>query len=166
MYLCAGWYATLGPMLFESGIIVDKIRSFDIDPSCIEIAEIFNKRWVEQSWRFKAITDNILNLNYDIHEWTYWSKKNNRMSYPIKDAVNTIINTSCEHVKNFDKWYEKIPIGKLVILQTNNFKGIEDHVNCSESLEQFGEITPLSELYYEGELDVGQYKRFMRIGHR
>ena len=42
VYLCAGWYATLATMLFESNIKVDKIRSFDLDPSCIDIAEVFN----------------------------------------------------------------------------------------------------------------------------
>ena len=41
VYLCAGWYATLATMLFESKIKLDKIRSFDIDPSCVDIAEVF-----------------------------------------------------------------------------------------------------------------------------
>ena len=43
VFLCAGWYATLATMLFESNINVDKVRSFDIDPSCVDIEEVFIK---------------------------------------------------------------------------------------------------------------------------
>ena len=39
VFLCAGWYGTLATMLFESNFKVDKIRSFDIDPDCVDIAE-------------------------------------------------------------------------------------------------------------------------------
>ena len=35
IFLCAGWYSTLATMLFESKVKVDKIRSFDIDESCV-----------------------------------------------------------------------------------------------------------------------------------
>ena len=34
---------------------------------------------------------------------------------------DTIINTSCEHIRNFNSWYNAIPQGKLLILQSNNF---------------------------------------------
>ena len=54
VFLCAGWYGTLATMLFESKIKVDKIRSFDIDESCVEIAEIFNKPWFVDEWKFKS----------------------------------------------------------------------------------------------------------------
>ena len=39
----------------------------------------------------------------------------------MSDVPNTIINTSCEHIVNFDEWYRKIPAGKLVILQSNDY---------------------------------------------
>ena len=46
VFLCAGWYATLATMLFESDMNVDKIRSFDLDYKCAKIAEQFNKNWL------------------------------------------------------------------------------------------------------------------------
>jgi len=153
-------------MLFENNFAINVVRSFDIDKSCVEIAEIFNKQWFTEEWKFKSITQNIMDIDYNGHTWQCWSNKNNRMSYPITDTPDTIINTSCEHINLFSQWYKKIPKGKLVILQSNDFKDIDDHVNCSTTLKQFGEMTPLSELKYEGELDLGQYKRFMRIGYR
>ena len=166
VFLCAGWYATLATMLFESKIKVDKIRSFDIDDTCVDIAETFNKPWFVDKWRFKSITQDIMDINYNEHVWQYWSNANNRMSYPITDSPDTIINTSCEHIDNFVEWYEKIPTGKLVVLQNNNFFEVNEHVNCVNDLEEFADQAPLSKILYEGELELPKYKRFMRIGYK
>ena len=164
IFLCAGWYATLAPMLFESSCKIDKIRSFDIDESCVAIADTINSNKVKENWKFKSVTDDIFNINYDTHQWQAWSKANNRMSYPFIEIPNTIINTSCEHIENFDKWYNLIPKNKIVILQTNNYVEIEDHINCSNSLKEFRIQTPMTTLLYEGELVLDKYTRYMRIG--
>ena len=162
VFLCAGWYATLATMLFESSIKIDKIRSFDIDPSCVSIAEIFNKPWVLEDWKFKSCTKNILDINYDFY--TYGVVRSNGTICELSDCPNTIINTSCEHIENFDIWYNLIPKDKIVILQTNNYGEIEDHINCSSSLEEFRTQTPMTTLLYEGELVLDKYTRYMRIG--
>ena len=162
VFLCAGWYATLATMLFESSIKIDKIRSFDIDPSCVFIAEVFNKPWVVDNWKFKPCTQNIFDINY--HSHTYNVYKANGTTGELTDAPDTIINTSCEHIENFDEWYNLIPDNKLIILQTNNYIEIEDHVNCSNSLSEFRIQTPMTTLLYEGELVLDKYTRYMRIG--
>lgn len=164
VYLCAGWYATLATMLFENNFKVDKIRSFDIDPSCVDIAETFNKPWFVDNWRFKAITQDIYDIDYKEHTWQFWSNLNKRMSFPITDVPNTIINTSTEHLEFFNDWYAKIPDGKLVVLQNNNYFEIADHVNSSNSLEEFSSKVPMTTVLYEGELELPKYKRFMKIG--
>ena len=166
VFLCAGWYATLATMLFESDIKIDKVRSFDIDESCVDIAETFNKPWFVDEWRFKSITQDIMDINYNQHVWQYWSNANNRMSYPITDSPDTIINTSCEHIENFAEWYNKIPNGKLVVLQSNNYYEIEEHVNCVGSIEEFAVKAPMDNILYSGELDLPKYKRFMLIGFK
>ena len=166
VFLCAGWYATLATMLFESDIKVDKVRSFDIDPSCIDIAETFNKPWFMETWRFKSITQDIMDIDYDTHKWQSWSNANNRMSRPITDTPDTIINTSCEHIENFAEWYAKIPDGKLVILQSNNFFQVEEHVNCVKNIKEFGNMAPMTRPLYAGELELPKYKRFMLIGYK
>jgi hypothetical protein len=166
VFLCAGWYATLATMLFESKVKVDKIRSFDIDDTCVDIAETFNKPWFVDQWRFKSITQNIMDIDYKEHTWQYWSNANNRMSYPITDIPDTIINTSCEHIENFDEWYAKIPSGKLVILQSNNFFDVDEHVNCVEDCTQFRITAPMTTQLYAGELELPKYKRFMLIGYK
>ena len=166
VFLCAGWYATLATMLFESDIKVDKIRSFDIDETCVDIAETFNKPWFVDQWRFKSITQDIMDVDYDEHTWQYWSNANNRMSYPIVDTPDTIINTSCEHILNFAEWYAKIPDGKLVVLQSNNYYEVEEHVNCVGSVEEFAATAPMQNILYSGELELPKYKRFMLIGYK
>jgi hypothetical protein len=164
VFLCAGWYATLAVMLFESNIKIDKIRSFDIDPSTVNIAETFNKPWFTNSWQFKALIDDILNIDYNKHTWQYWSNANNRTSKPIIDTPDTIINTSCEHIENFVEWYNKIPNEKLIILQGNDYFEIAEHVNCSKNLLEFSNKSPMKQILYEGELELPKYKRFMKIG--
>jgi len=166
VFLCAGWYATLATMLFESNIKLDKVRSFDIDPSCVDIAETFNKPWFMETWRFKSITQDIMDIDYDEHVWQFWSNANNRMSRPITDSPDTIINTSCEHIENFAEWYFKIPADRLVILQSNNFFQVEEHVNCVNNIEEFKTQAPMLEVLYSGELELPKYKRFMLIGYK
>ena len=166
VFLCAGWYATLATMLFESKIKVDKIRSFDIDPTCVNIAEVFNAPWFKNEWQFKSITQDIMDINYEEHTWQHWSNANNRMSYPITDVPDTIINTSCEHISNFTEWYNKIPNGKLVVLQSNNYFEVDEHVNCSVDLDDFSRQTLMSSTLYEGELQLEKYTRFMKIGFK
>jgi hypothetical protein len=166
VFLCAGWYATLSVMLFESNIKVDRIRSFDIDPTTVDIAETFNKPWFVDQWRFKALVEDINNIDYNSHTWQYWSNSNNRLSYPITDTPNTIINTSCEHIENFSEWYDMIPTGKLVVLQSNDYFEVEEHVNCSNNLNNFSNSAPMTNTLFEGELSLQKYKRFMKIGRK
>ena len=166
VFVCAGWYATLAAMLFNSNCSITSIRSFDIDESCAIIAETINKHNTIDNWKFKALTQDILDINYTEHSWTFWSKKNNRESYPITDIPNTIINTSCEHIENFTDWFNLIPAGKLVALQSNNYFEIDDHVNCANSLDEFKIQASLSNIIYEGELELEKYTRYMLIGYK
>ena len=166
VFLCAGWYATLATMLFESGIKVDKIRSFDIDEDCVAIAEAFNKPWFVDGWKFKSITQNIMDIDYNSYTWQSWSNINNRLSNPITDNPDTIINTSCEHIENFKEWYAKIPNEKLVVLQSNNYFEIEEHVNCVNDIYEFKNMAPMSTLLYMGMRELPKYTRFMLIGYK
>lgn len=164
VFLCAGWYGTLATMMFENNLNIEKIRSFDIDPSCVAIAERFNKPWVMDGWKFKATTKNILDIDYVKDVYTVTKSDGN--TEQLSDSPNTVINTSCEHIENFNLWYSKIPKGTLVILQTNDYVEIEDHVNCSLDLAAFEAQTPMTECLYSGVLELNKYNRYMRIGYR
>ena len=100
IFICGGWYATLATMMFEQDFDIKKVRSFDIDSSCWKIAETFNKPWVMKEWKFKSCTQDIHDINYDTH--VYNVNRSDGSICELTDSPDTIINTSCEHIENFD----------------------------------------------------------------
>ena len=165
-FLLGGWYGTLAAMMFESNKFDNlKIRSFDIDPSCANIADTINRTpYVMEGWRFKASTADMYKLDYDVT--TYTTKRFNGTEETLQDSPDTIINTSCEHLEFFDIWWDRIPANKLIILQSNNFVTAKDHVNCVHTLEDFKLSAPMNEILFEGILELEEYTRFMLIGRK
>jgi hypothetical protein len=150
-------------MLVENNIRFNLIRSFDIDPTVWTIAETFNKPLLD-GWKFKAQTKDIMDIDYTRNVYT--TIKSNGETEELKDVPDTIVNTSCEHISNFAEWYDKIPAGKLVILQSNNYFEVDDHVNCSADLDAFSKSAVMDKVLYEGELQLEKYTRFMKIGYK
>jgi len=77
-------------------------------------------------------------------------------------AINVVVNTSCEHMDN--TWYDDLPKGTFVVLQTNDYFDNEQHSNCCKDLADAVAKYPMSDTYYSGELDTQLYNRFMLIG--
>jgi len=162
VFLCAGWYGILSVLMFENGLKINRVRSFDIDPVVKPIAEKFNLSWVKNEWKFKPSEIDIHDLKYN--DFSYIVTRSDGSSIQLTDTADTVINTSCEHIENFDEWYSKIPQGRLVVLQSNDYDDIDEHVNTSANLYEFAVQTPMSEVYYSGEMEFDKYMRFMRIG--
>lgn len=78
------------------------------------------------------------------------------------DNMNMVVNTSCEHMDN--AWFDKIPSGTFVVLQTNDYFENEQHSNCCKDLEDAKAKYPMQNIFYAGELDTQLYNRFMLIG--
>jgi hypothetical protein len=164
IFICAGWYGTLASMMFEKcRHKFDKIRSFDIDPTCAPIADTFNRPWVIDGWQFKASTMDILEMQYPT---VYSTARSNGTVLELTEMPNTIINTSCEHIPNFDQWYQKIPSGMLLVLQSNNYFEIPEHVNCVTDIKEFSKKTPMTTELFSGTLELPKYNRFMKIGYK
>lgn len=161
IFLCGGWYATL---LFDSRLTYTRCMSIDLDPTCEDIAKTMHKKLVIDNWRFQAVTDDIQNINYDKHVFTV--KRSDGTKCDLEIAPDTIINTSCEHIENFNLWYDKIPKGKLIILQSNNGFDINGHINCVESLELFQKACPMDNVLYSGSNPMPKFTRFMIIGYK
>jgi len=163
VFICAGWYGILAIMMFEDeNIFVNKIRSFDIDDNCWKIAEDFNRPWTKDNWKFKASTLDITTMQFPTKYKTY---RANGTSLILDEMPDTIINTSCEHIEKFTEWFNAIPKGKLVALQTNNYFDLPEHVNCVKNLAEFKEQAPLSDVIFGGRLELEKYTRFMLIGY-
>ncbi|MBC6414995.1 MAG: hypothetical protein GDA46_01190 [Bdellovibrionales bacterium] len=165
VFLCAGWCGTLAYLLFqEKTLKVKQIFNFDKDPLSITISEDLNRKWVKENWKFKATLKDILDLNY--HSAQFNTLKKDGSSQELFVSPDTIINTSCEHIENFTNWWKKIPKGKKMILQSNNFYEDPEHINCVSSLKHFKNQAPLSQILFKGELNLGKYSRFMLIGNK
>ena len=165
VFLCAGWCGSLAYLLLQDkSFEIDKILNFDIDPLSIQMSEDLNRKWVQENWQFKAALKNILDLDYNLADFE--TLKKDGSSQRLQLSPDTIINTSCEHIKNFNNWREKIPKDKLIILQSNNFYSLEEHINCVSSLEEFERQVAIDSMLFRGELDLGEYKRFMLIGKK
>lgn len=146
-HIYAGWYGLTAFLLLSRGKFdVKRIESYDFDPKCEPIADMLNEYWVWQNWRFKAYTQDCNTLN--------------------SSRADLIINTSTEH---FDSllWWNYIPDGTRVILQGNNMPH-EDHCIHSETLEDFCNNYPVSEVVYAGQKEFvypnWSFTRFMLIG--
>ena len=164
VFLCAGWYGLLPCLLLnDKDFSIKQIFNFEIDPLSVPISEDLNRKSVKNNWKFKATLKNILDLDYKQAHFN--TLKANGDSQSLIISPNTIINTACEHIQNFDRWWRLLPKKKLIILQSNNFFESEDHVNCSKNLKEFKKQAPL-ELIYEGEFNLEKYKRFMLIGYK
>lgn len=166
VFVLGGWVGVLPALMFHNKELrFDRIRSFDIDPKCADTADSLNRNVVIDGWRFKATTMDMFKLDYT--EAQYTTLKANGDPVTLTEYPNTIINTSCDHVSPFSDWWELIPLGKLVVLQNNNFFGAdEDHTNNVHSIDEMKKQAPMNDLLFEGELDLTQYKRFMLIGRK
>lgn len=164
--LC-GWVGTLAYILNARAeeLGLTGVRSFDIDPNCADLAEALNSQMLQDGWRFKAFTADVNTLDYDNFEWTFWSKVNNRMSHPIREAPDTVINTSCDHMLS-RSWFDSIPEGKLVVLQNNDWEENTQHTDTVDSVERFRSMYPMREYVFEGELDCKIYTRYMLVGRK
>lgn len=78
---------------------------------------------------------------------------------------NLIINTSIDNIIGND-WFEKIPVGTMIALQTRT-GGHHDNVNSCSNIEEFEMQYPMKTLYLNSKYfpypDIS-YTRFMKIG--
>ena len=163
VFLCAGWYGLLPLFLLEDKYFsIQRVFLFDKDPLSILVSEDLNRHQVKNNWKFKSTKKDILQLDYTTVSFT--TLKANKEETPVTVSPDTIINTACEHIKDFSLWWEKIPAKKLIILQSNNYFDIPLHVNCHASLEEFKKQAPMKHIIHEGVLDLEHYQRFLLIG--
>jgi hypothetical protein len=140
-----GWNGVLSSLLFNSNIGIKHITSLDIDPTCEQIAFTINKKQ-EIEGRFKAVTADMTMYEYD---------------------ADIVINTSCEHITNgaYLRWLDLVPKNSVVVLQSNNYEELEEHINCPIDLDNFVSQSHLNVVFAD-KLELPKYDRYMIIGHK
>lgn len=145
-----GWYGILAALLLHDERLNPAcVTSLDMNPDCRPVALSIN-RSAAAAGRFDAVTGDMLELDYQ------------RAAPP----GTVIINTSCEHLPDFAAWYERVPAGSFLVLQSNDYYAVAEHVNCVPDLQAFQQQARLGETLFAGELEMKKYTRFMLIGRK
>ena len=132
-----GWYGLLANKLTEFGSVV----SFDKDSECKKIGE--------------KLYPNVKFKTYDM------------IDYRSVKKHDIILCTSCEHIEQ-DLLNEFIGRRKkddsIVILQSNNYYKLPEHINCVEDENEFESKLKLKMTHFKGSLQCDGFNRFMIIG--
>ena len=142
-----GWNGVLASLLFQTSTAITKIVSVDIDPVCEEIANTVNKI-EEMQGRFQAVTANMIDYRYNFY-------------------TDIVINTSCEHIdqETYDNWLRKVPSNSLIVLQSNNYFKLDEHIRCANNLLEFKEQSRIK-VVSSSLLELPKYTRYMLIGYK
>ena len=95
--ILGGWVGVLAAVLLhDPRFSIGHVESIDIDPACAPIAEAVNATHV-RAGRFAARTADMLEID---------------CGTALDDAgapPDLVVNTSCEHLSEFDRWYAGVP---------------------------------------------------------
>lgn len=145
LYIFGGWYGVLANMLHDATELgIEHLYSTDIDPACEALANSLNYS-----------NNNVYAVTSDMAEFTY----------PWEHPPTIVVNTSSEHVEQgvYDTWYDKIPRGTIIVVQSNNYYDCAEHVRCCKNLREFQNMNHVIEPIYCDELENPQYTRYMAI---
>ena len=149
-----GWFGVLAAVLLhDPRFTIGRVVSLDIDSRCADIALSLNATHV-RTGRFAAHTADMLDYDYG-----------GATSAGARPA-SLVINTSCEHLADFGRWYDRIPAGQLLVLQSNDYYACSEHINSVPDLGTFRARAPMRESLFAGERKLRRYVRFMLIGRK
>lgn len=154
-WILAGWYGILPfLMLSKAPELFRHIRLFELDSEAACMADRINNCWEFNGWKFKAFLQDCNLLEYSTH--------------PLYGPPpQVVINTACEHFLN-NAWFDRIPKGCLVALQSNNMDHRDGPTSNVRSIQEMISRYPLTQVLYAGEKNFTypnlQFTRFMVIG--
>lgn len=144
--LIGGWVGLIPFLMTKKQITCAQVINIELDQNALLASDALNE---ESTFTYERFFEDALNVDY-----TQW-----------KNLI--VINTSCEHLANFETWIQKIPSGTRCLLQSNNMFGLAEHVNCHTDLEDFSKKSGLTTIEEKKIIDIGDsWKRFMLTGRR
>jgi hypothetical protein len=163
----AGWFGQI-KSVYDKRLTFRKMRIIELDKTACETSDyIFNLSNLEE-YKVKSVHADINNLT--LHKNGYeWEVENFKegTKYNEKFLPDLIINTSAEHMTEdwfFQIKFKQLESNPIIAIQSNNLFDISEHVNCVHSVEHMKKKFPMSEILFEGELQLKGYKRVMLIG--
>lgn len=164
--ICGGWIGLSSAMLLDMYPSAN-VYSIDKSKHYTQIADVFNREEVANGWRFKAVESDIFDLDFTDLLLQPWSNVNQRNAQ-LKPKIDLIINTSTEHMERYKliKWFNSIPHGTYVLLQSNDFFKHHEHINCVYNITELKTMLPMRNLYSEDVTTTQKYHRFTIIGQK
>ena len=145
VYVLGSWYGNLA--------IINQL-----DP-IIKYKKLIN---VETDKKFLQVSQRIHN-HLGVDNTEYMLKDANDLDYRQLGPDGVVINTSLTDMQG-QAWFDNIPEGTLVVMQSRD----HDPGNAAHSTQDIIDRFPLSEIIYDGELDLEdpetKYTRYMVIG--
>lgn len=135
--ILGSWYGNMLLIMGHWPFKFSKAVLIDIDPQLIR----------KTKYLFSNKIESVFPICQDANNHDYSSAKN-----------QLIVNTSCNDINGAD-WFNKIPTGSMVALQSRNDR---------ESPELFNQRYPMAKTYFSGSRmfndPEGSYRRLMKIG--
>lgn len=148
------WIGSLVPLLHDS-FAIKRIYGFDLDPVSISMAEVFNRTYLENDWKFKGVVADVSMMTTNDMEFQTGGEV-------IQVKPDVVINTSCEHMGT--EWFETADSDQLIVMQTNDSPDFAGHINICNNIEDMQSKYPMSKTHFVGSLKTPVYTRFMQIG--
>ena len=139
--LFVGGWLGISSLWLSNTNAINNITNLDLDRNAIKFSDKLNS--ANQKYKSGIVSD------IDTHDLSEY---------------DLIINTSAEHMT--DEWFNNVPKGCTVAIQTNDFHEIKEHINTVNDLTELKEKYIMSEIYYIGTHDCDRYNRFMIIGKK
>ena len=154
--LCS-WYGLLAYKLIEKFKIkkIDRIYCVDFDPLSKRISQKLFRKVDNENLKNGLLTQ-VRHLERDIKE----------VDEKVLES-EIIINTSCEHLNQQTIYdiIDRTQRGTLIVLQSNNYHKIPEHINTVDNLNEFVSQYQSRLINIDMfEKDFLEYKRFMIIG--
>lgn len=146
-HVLGSWLGLLGMIMYSRGFPFEHLHNYDLSERSIEKSKTFL-----DSLR---VTGRLTQTQQDVNLLTY-----------SNDNI-LVCNTSVDNIEG-DEWFNRIPAGALVALQTRSGNNVIDEVNVCNSLAEFEQQFSLSETFYTGSkyfcYPEFSYYRYMLIG--
>lgn len=154
--ILGSWVGSLNPFLQKS-FSPERVYGIDQDAESIEKSEKLNQQYVMDSWKYKGVVADV-----DMLECSNMQFETGGELITVKP--DWIINTSCEHMSTL--WYDSVDSDQLIIMQTNDSKEFDGHINPCYTVKEMQDKYPLQQTLYVGAMITPAYTRYMQIGYK
>ena len=144
--IIGSWFAFPMIEMLANIIKIKQVDLFDIDENCHSVTAQYINHF-DMDFKIAQFSDAF--------ERKDWRRR------------HIVINTSSEHMKDtalLKSHYKDYPTTPLLVLQSNNYFELNEHVNCVNSENDLIEKNQIREVYFKGKQSLPIYDRYMVIG--